>query len=187
MNLRTIFPRRYFSKGALPYWMIVFWDCAVIILAGLISVYLTLGGQEMIHNFWNYIQIWIFSLPVFIVPMFMFRTYGGVISRSLSENLIRVCIAIFLGGVLLQILSAILSDVVFPFRPSVRTTFLAVVLSAALQCLYRYVAKQVIPVDDNGKVKAFIPFRRSRYEGEKAGWCHWAPMSMHLKMTSRSL
>ena len=167
MNLRTIFPRRYFSKGALPYWMIVFWDCAVIILAGLISVYLTLGGQEMIHNFWNYIQIWIFSLPVFIVPMFMFRTYGGVISRSLSENLIRVCIAIFLGGVLLQILSAILSDVVFPFRPSVRTTFLAVVLSAALQCLYRYVAKQVIPVDDNGKVKAFIPFRRSRYEGEK--------------------
>jgi dTDP-4-amino-4,6-dideoxygalactose transaminase len=167
MNFRTIFPRRYFSKGALPYWMIVFWDCAVIILAGLISVYLIMGGGELIHNFWNYVQIWIFSLPVFIVPMFMFRTYGGVISRSLSLNLIRVCIAIFIGGVFLQVLSGILSDVVFPFRPSVRTTFLTVVLSAALQCLYRYVAKQVIPVDDNGKVKAFVPFRRSKYEGEK--------------------
>ena len=96
----------------------------------------------------------------------MFRTYGGVISRSLSLNLIRVCIAIFLGGILLQVLSAILSDVVFPFRPSVRTTFLTVVLSAALQCFYRYVAKQVIPVDDNGKVKVFVPFSRSKYQGE---------------------
>ncbi len=167
MNLRTIFPRRYFSKGALPYWMIVFWDCAVIILAGLISVYLTLGGRELIDNFWNYVQIWIFSLPVFIVPMFIFRTYGGVISRSLSLNLIRVCIAIFLGGVFLQVLSAILSDVVFPFRPAVRTTFLTVVISAALQCFYRYVAKQVIPVDEKGKVKIFTTFRRSKYQGEK--------------------
>lgn len=167
MNLRTIFPRRYFSKGAIPYWMIVFWDCAVIILAGLISVYLTLGGQEVIHNFWNYVQIWCNSLPVFIVPMFMFRTYGGVISKSLSANLIRVCIAIFIGGVLLQILSKILSDVVFPFRPAVSTTLLTVVISAALQCLYRYVAKQVIPVDDNGKVKSFMPFRRNKYQGEK--------------------
>ena len=167
MDLRTIFPRRYFSKGALPYWMIVIWDCAVIILAGLISVYITLGGEEVVHNFWNYVQIWIFSLPMFILPMFMFRTYGGVISKSLSSNLIRVCIAIFLGGIFLQVLSAMLSDMVFPFRPAIRTTFLTVVISAALQCLYRYVAKQVIPVDENGKMKAFIPFRRPKYQGEK--------------------
>ena len=168
LNLRTIFPRRYFSKGALPYWMIVFWDCVVIIFAGLLSVYLTLGGAEFVHDFWNYVQIWIFSLPMFILPMFMFRTYGGVIAKSLSENLIRVCIAIFIGGILLQILSFILSDVVFPFRPAVRTTFLTVVISAAFQCLYRYVAKQIIPVDENGKVKVFTTFRRShRYQGER--------------------
>ena len=167
MNLRTIFPRRYFSKGALPYWMIVFWDCVVIILAGLLSVYLTLGGAELVNNFWNYVQIWCFSLFFFIVPMFMFRTYGGVIARSLSENLIRVCIATIIGGILLQVMSFILSDVVFPFRPAARATFLTVLISMALLCLYRYVAKLIIPVDENGRVKAFVPFRRSKYQGEK--------------------
>lgn len=167
MNYRLLFPRRYFSKGTLPYWMIVFWDCATIILAGIIAVYLTFGGQELFNNFWEYVQIWVFSLPFFIIPMFLFRTYGGVIAWPLPNNLLRVCIAMIIGGILFEVTSYILSDSVFPFRPAIRVTALTVLFSVIFQCIYRYLAKLMIPVDENGKVKSFIPFRSvSRSQGE---------------------
>ena len=159
MDIRTFFPRRYFSKSVLPYWVIVFGDCATIILAGLISVYLILGGREVIDEFWDYVHIWVLSLPIFILPMFFFRTYGGVITKSLTDNLIRVCVALVIGGIMLQLLSWMLSDGVFPFRPALHVTILMVIMSVVIQCLYRYVAKQVIHVDKEGKINYFIPFR----------------------------
>ncbi len=167
ISIRDIFPYRYFSKRAIPYWIIVFWDCVTIVLAGLFSIYLTLGGLEVIGDFWEYVRIWIFSLPIFLLPMFMFRTYGGVIAKSLPDNLIRVCIALAIGGFMLQILSWILSDVVFPFRPALRATILTVIISSVIQCFYRAVARLVIKVDNKGNVRYFIPFRSpSDSEGE---------------------
>ncbi len=159
MTLRSVFPRRYFSKGVIPYWTILVWDCVAIVAAGLISVYITLGPEEVVNNFFEYIQIWVNSLPIFILLMFLFRTYGGVIAKTMPENLVRVWVALIIGGLILQGASAMGSNLFFPFRPPVGTTVLTIIIAASLQCLYRIVAKQMIPVDENGKVKAFITSR----------------------------
>jgi dTDP-4-amino-4,6-dideoxygalactose transaminase len=159
MSIESIFPRRYFSKKVLPYWMIVILDCITIVLAGMLSIYFLIGGAEVVVNFWNHVCIWVYSLPIFLVMMTMFQTYGGIITKSLKANIIRLWIALIIGGALLQVLSMVLSEVVFPFRPPLRSTIFVVVVSGVLQCLYRYVARQVIKVDAKGNVNFFSPFQ----------------------------
>ena len=34
----------YFSRKALPYWCVLFFDCSIVMFAGLISAYMMLGG-----------------------------------------------------------------------------------------------------------------------------------------------
>lgn len=154
MSSISIFPKKYFTKGVLPYWVILALDCVVLVAAGMWSMYITLGGLTAISSFWDYFYIWVASLPIFVVFMFFLRTYGGVIAFPLKSNILRVFAALILGGLLLLLFCEFVPNVIFPFRPAFRATALTVLVAGVIQCVIRVIARQMIKVDgvdENGK------------------------------------
>ena len=43
----------YFSKGALPYWGVLFLDCLIALFSGYVGSYLEHGGLEFAQHFWQ--------------------------------------------------------------------------------------------------------------------------------------
>lgn len=93
----------YFSRNALPYWCVLALDCLIIVLAALLSVYLTVGGSDFAGNFWHYLWAFVRFLPLFIIGMRLFHTYSGIIRYSSFVDLMRVSCAL-LVGILLSLL-----------------------------------------------------------------------------------
>lgn len=158
-QLGEYLPKKYFSMSVLPYWCILALDCATIVLAGMWSVYMTLGGMVVIGSFWDHIYIWVFSLPIFVLAMHMFKSYRGVVRKSMKDNIVSCLLAMVLGGLVLQAFCEFVPNVIFPFRPALRATALMVLVSSLLQTFYRFIAKRVFYVNSQGKVHAKNIFR----------------------------
>lgn len=153
------FLKKYFSINVLPYWCILVLDCATIVLAGMWSVYYTLGGVVAISSFWKYVYIWIASLPIFLITMHVFKSYRGVVRKSFVTNLASLSMALLLGGFILLCFCEFVPDVIFPFRPALRATLLMIFISAFLQAFYRFVARRVFYVSGDGQIKHINPFK----------------------------
>lgn len=144
-----------FQRGYLPYWCILFLDCATIVAAGMFSVYITLGGLATIHDFWPYFYIWFLSLPLFVGMMFLFRSYKGLVKKSLGENIVSILCALLLGAFILQVFGLFAPKVLIPFRPALRSTIMMVIISGAMLSFYRVIAKRLFWVNqEDGKVYA---------------------------------
>lgn len=98
----------YFSKATLPYWCILALDCIAIVIAGMIATYIAEGGDVLARNFWNYLLMFVCSLPLFVVGMRMFHTYSGIMRYSSFVDLLRISgalvVGFFLNCVLLQVI-----------------------------------------------------------------------------------
>ena len=93
------FSRWYFSRNALPYWCVLTLDCAIIVFSGILSVYLTAGGDILAHGFWHYITTLCCLLPFFILGMRLFHTYSGILRYSSFVDLMRIACALLVGVV----------------------------------------------------------------------------------------
>lgn len=94
----------YFSRKALPYWGILVVDSLTIIMAGLVSVYLVSGGNQLASHFWKCVFALLCSLPMFWIGMRVFNTYSGIIRYSSFVDLMRVAGALVIGFLLNVIL-----------------------------------------------------------------------------------
>lgn len=142
-NMNNILPEKYFGRDALPYWCIVALDCATLVLAGVISVYLTLGGEAVIADFWRYVNIWLFALPFFLLFMHLFRTYTGMLKNTKKAMFIQLASALVLGGLLLEGASFLLPNGLFPFRVPIRVIGVTVLISLIFQFVYRILARVI--------------------------------------------
>lgn len=88
----------YFSKSAAPYWMVLLWDCIIVIVSGIISFYLVYGGSSTLSHFWNVIGTFSLFLPGYIVGFRIFHTYSGILRYSSSVDLLRVAGAMAVGA-----------------------------------------------------------------------------------------
>jgi len=165
MKIKDLFSLNIFSKGVLPYWCIIILDCATIVAMGMLAVYITLTN-EVFHNFSNYLYIWISGLPLFIGSMAIFGSYKGLVRKELSQNLVSILSALIIGAFLLQAFGYWGQHTILPFRPALRATLLAVIMSAILLCLYRVAVKKIFWVNkEDGKVYSkWNPFNNSTRE-----------------------
>ena len=87
----------YFSKGALPYWIILMIDCLIVAFAGYAAFYTQWGGSGLAGRFWLATRGIIISEMFFIVYFRLFHTYSGVIRYSSMMDLVHVALATLIG------------------------------------------------------------------------------------------
>ena len=100
----------YFSKATLPYWCIMALDSIAIVVAGMIATYIAEGGELIASPFWNYLLMFICSLPLFVVGMRIFHTYSGIMRYSSFVDLLRISGALVVGFILNSILLMVVPD-----------------------------------------------------------------------------
>ena len=100
----------YFSKATLPYWCILALDSIAIVIAGMIATYIAEGGDVLAHNFWNYLLMFVCSLPLFVVGMRMFHTYSGIMRYSSFVDLLRISGALVVGFILNCVLLQVIPE-----------------------------------------------------------------------------
>lgn len=100
----------YFSKATLPYWCILALDSISIVIAGMIATYIAEGGDVLARNFWNYLLMFVCSLPLFVVGMRMFHTYSGIMRYSSFVDLLRISGALVVGFILNCVLLQVMPE-----------------------------------------------------------------------------
>lgn len=100
----------YFSKATLPYWCILALDSIAIVIAGMIATYIAEGGDVLARNFWNYLLMFVCSLPLFVVGMRMFHTYSGIMRFSSFVDLLRISGALVVGLILNCVLLQVMPE-----------------------------------------------------------------------------
>lgn len=100
----------YFSKATLPYWCILALDSIAIVIAGMIATYIAEGGDVLARNFWNYLLMFVCSLPLFVVGMRMFHTYSGIMRFSSFVDLLRISGALVVGFILNCVLLQVIPE-----------------------------------------------------------------------------
>ena len=100
----------YFSKATLPYWCILALDSIAIVIAGMIATYIAEGGDVLARNFWNYLLMFVCSLPLFVVVMRMFHTYSGIMRFSSFVDLLRISGALVVGFILNCVLLQVMPE-----------------------------------------------------------------------------
>jgi len=100
----------YFTKKALPYWLVLAIDCAIIFFSGLVSYYIIFTGDVFASNFWSLCHSLVFSIVIFCIPFRIFHTYSGIIRLSSFNDLKRVGFAIISGSAIIAALSYFLPN-----------------------------------------------------------------------------
>lgn len=115
MNYLQKITNWYFSKGALPYWVVLLLDCLIVLFSGYVGNYLEIGGLEFAQNFWKITLGNIVSVVLFGVAFRFFHTYTGILRYSSLIDLERVGVASFFGS----LLSLLVGFIVNHFETSV--------------------------------------------------------------------
>ena len=89
----------YFSQKALPYWCILFIDCAIVIFSGYFGYYMEIGEYSFAINFWKMSLGLLIGLVPFIIAFHSLHTYSGIIRYSSFVDLQRVATASLIGSV----------------------------------------------------------------------------------------
>lgn len=90
----------YFSKGALPYWGVMFLDCLIVMFSGYVSSYLEMSGLEFAQKFWQITAGNFICMLMFAVAFRLLHTYTGIIRYSSLIDLERVGVASLVGALL---------------------------------------------------------------------------------------
>ncbi len=89
----------YFSKGALPFWIILLIDCAIVAVSGYAAFYTESTLAEFGALFWAQTKGILVIEAIFIIFFRIFHTYSGVIRYSSMMDLIHVALANLSGSV----------------------------------------------------------------------------------------
>ena len=148
----------YFSKKTLPYWCVLALDCTAIVTAGMLAVYLSIGGNAVASNFWNTVLMWVCTLPLFMVGMRVFHTYSGVIRYSSFTDLMRVALSVVIGIVLTYVAFLIIPGGVHSTLPINRVLFITLAFAAIFVCGIRVAVKYVYDtiMSDRTSQRVFI-------------------------------
>ena len=97
MNALQNLARWYFSRRALPYWMVVFLDSLIVFLSGCVVTAVTEGTVASILH-WRALSVSMVAyLLCYMVGMRCLHTYAGVIRYSTFVDLQRVAFANIIG------------------------------------------------------------------------------------------
>ena len=92
----------YFTRDAMPYWIVFLFDCLVIILSNLVVYTLTHGGFATSLAFRQLLPTLIIYLIPYIIGFRLFHTYSGVVRYSSFADLYRIAAANMFGIVVVE-------------------------------------------------------------------------------------
>ncbi len=130
----------YFSKKALPFWLIFIIDCIVVFLASLAVHALNNGTLYTLENFTEVCLTLCIYLLFFIIGFRVFHTYSGILRYASFVDLGRLALASLLAIVLAATFKYVwANDHLFPIRMRDIITWSAV--SLIVMWLIRVVVK----------------------------------------------
>ena len=130
--------QKYFSRNALPYWMILVVDSVIILFSSMFAAYLLVDNSFLIANFFKFCVLALASLPFLWVFMKVFHTYSGILRFSSFNDLFRVVMACLCGSVLFWCVCYVLKEYdVWEDMLSLKLTACSVALSSLFMCLFR--------------------------------------------------
>ena len=109
MNILQKISNWYFSQKAIPYWCILFIDCAVVLFSGLFGYYMEFGGYVFLTRFGDIVLSLIIGLIPFVAAFHALHTYSGIIRYSSFVDLQRVAVASLAGSVSFYIIGLAIS------------------------------------------------------------------------------
>lgn len=139
----------YVSRSALPYWSVLFLDCAFVILSGYISYALCNGTLFTLTNFSTVGLTFLLYLICYLVGFRVFHTYSGVLRYSSFVDLQRIVLAIVTGLALTALLQAIIhsmvhiADTSWPLWLDASTLVLTALLTTILMWASRIWGKMI--------------------------------------------
>lgn len=91
----------YFTKNAFPYWMILIYDCAIVVASGVLAHTLTVGVIRTLTSFWSLIATLCCYLVFYLIGFRTMHSYSGVMRYSSFVDLTRVACANLIAIVLI--------------------------------------------------------------------------------------
>ena len=111
MRILNYLSNWYFSKGALPYWGVLFLDCLIVLFSGYIGSYVEIGGYEFAMHFWPLTMGNLLMVLIFALSFRFFHTYTGILRYSSLIDLERVGWASFVGTCVSYALALVVNPV----------------------------------------------------------------------------
>ena len=165
MNLKVLFPKRYFSRNSLPYLSIVVLDAVSLLASAMIALYLVMTAVLIVDWFWDLVRYWFLTLPIFLALQYLFRTYGGIITKPLNVNLIHTVFALFIAVSFLTLLILTIPFYDFNVGETLVVMLLVFLLSSVFFCLFRTMGKAMITVEKDEQGHSIIVFRNAAKKG----------------------
>lgn len=100
----------YFSRRALPFWIILLLDACIVLFSGLLAHTVHYGASDTLAVFSSLVWTLLIALLCYVVGFRLFHTYDGILRFSSFSDLMRVSKAVVVGVVLFAMTQWILSD-----------------------------------------------------------------------------
>ena len=104
MNTFYKISSHYFSNKAAPYWIVLLFDCMVVVISMLVTYTLYQGVSATAVTFWPLVGTLFLYLIPYIVGFRVMHTYQGVVRYSGFTDLYRIAIANFIGIAIIEFL-----------------------------------------------------------------------------------
>ena len=135
----------YFSKGALPYWCVLVFDCLILLFSSIVVYWAFFSASYLLGNFIPLMRVMLIYMLVTIIFFRVFKTYTGIIRYSSFNDLIRIALAMACSYAVAFLIHYPLSeapDVLFASLTA-RALLVIYILATALMWLARIVIKAV--------------------------------------------
>ena len=148
----------YFRKKALSYWMLLFFDCFVVFLSGLLSYVLFNGIENLSHSFLRLCLTLLIYLIPFIIGFQIMRTYRGVFRYSTFIDLYRVILGNLIGAVIIFLLRLLFNFDEYLIPITIEILFVTFILSSFIMSFARIFVKNVFDSvqEDKETIPVFI-------------------------------
>ena len=132
----------YFTKDAMPYWIVLLFDCFVVIVSNLVVYTLNHGGFATSLVFRQLMPTLIIYLIPYIIGFRLFHTYSGIVRYSSFADLYRIAAANLFGIVVVELLRIFLHTdnwlTVIRFRELLFAWLMATFIMFSVRILIKY-------------------------------------------------
>ena len=148
----------YFSRSALPYWLVLLFDCLVVMGSGLVCYAFDSGVFHTLHRIGPVTGTLAFYLLFFLLGFRLMHTYSGILRYSSFADLYRIVIANLIGISCIIVARVFLHFDAFLVPIRIRDLIFTFVMATTFMVAARLFVKFVFDkVNETGPVhRAFI-------------------------------
>ncbi len=133
----------YFSKGALPYWIILVIDCIIVLTSAVTVRALRIGMDQNMSSLLSVLDTWCIYLVFFLAGFRIMKSYSGVIRYSSIVDLGRIASANLIALVLISLMRKFLKIEALHGGIIWQEIFFATILATTLMWAVRICVKYV--------------------------------------------